>query len=56
MIIFNDINNNILTYRPSYSGVYQDEYENWELYQNIYFLRRNQNKKLMNFWCMLLIQ
>ena len=34
-MIFNSINNNILISHPSYSDVYQDEANNWELYKNI---------------------
>ena len=34
-MIFHDINNNILISHPSYLVAYQDEYEIWELYQEI---------------------
>ena len=34
-MILNYLNNNILIYHPSYSVMYQDESENWELYQDI---------------------
>ena len=35
MTLLHDINNNILISHPSYSGVYQDRYEKWELHQEI---------------------
>ena len=46
MITLHNINNNILISNLSYSGVHQDKYEKWELYQEInMFLGWNQNKK-----------
>ena len=33
-----DINNNILIYHPPSSVVYQDKYENWEIYKNYIYI------------------
>ena len=38
MTLFHDNNNNISIYHTSHSGVYQDEYGNWEFYQEINIL------------------
>ena len=46
MMLLHKINNNILISHPPYSILYQHEYENWELYQEInIFLVGNKQKK-----------
>ena len=47
------INNNILIYHLSYSVVYQDEYENWELYQEMKYIFgvETNPQKLLNLRC-----
>ena len=46
MMLLHDINNIIPVSLPSYLGVYQDEYTNWEFYQWINNLWcQNQNRK-----------
>ena len=44
MMLLLDLNNNLLIYNLYYFSVYQYEYENWELYQeiNIYLVEKNQ--------------
>ena len=58
MMFLYDINNNKTIYDMLFLGGYQDEYEYIYLYQEINnYLGWNQDKtKLLNLWCMLLMQ
>ena len=49
MIILHGINNNIIIYHPYYLCGYQDESENWEIYQDIVVLGVR-TKIQNNFW------
>ena len=52
---FYDINDNRIISHPSYSGVYRDESEKLELYQEIMFFGVETKQKKKKLRCMLLM-
>ena len=57
-MLLHNINNNILISNPYFLGIYQDESEKWDIYQDIdIFLGLEPNKnKILKLWFMLLMQ
>ena len=56
-MLLHNINNNILISNPYFLGIYQDESEKWDIYQDIdIFLGLEPNKnKILKLWFMLLM-